>query len=132
MSIGKFTLLSVVLCCASWVTAQTAPARRSCSRWRFGIRGPELDPRFASHSAGGYRHTSGQPSYASRGHRDSARRTGHAARRHRHAAGRNGNPTNRTAESEHSGLCFARHSFAGHHPKSKYARIYFSRNADSG
>ena len=46
--------------------------RRSCSRWRFRIRGPELDPRFASHSAGGYRHASGQPSYAPR--------PGHSAR----------------------------------------------------
>jgi hypothetical protein len=101
--------------------------RRSRSRWRFRFCGPDLDPRFASHSAGGYCHAPSQPSYAPRGHRDSARRNGNSACRHRNAAGRNGNPTNRTAESEHAGLCFARHN-----PKSKYARIYFSRNADSG
>ena len=44
MSIGKFTLLSVVLCCASWVTAQTAPAGGAAPAGGSGSAGQSSTP----------------------------------------------------------------------------------------
>jgi hypothetical protein len=126
MSIGKLTLLSVVLCCASWVAAQTAPAGGAAPAGGSGAAGQSSTSGSPATPPSGTATPPCQSRYAARGHSDSARRNGDSARGDRHASSRDGNPSNRATKSERSGLCLPEHD-----SEPKYARIYLSRNTDS-